>query len=323
MKRLLFLFITTLIPLYVTETLTRARPVSLPQTVVLPTPKAQVKPIALPTQPVRLRPTPTSPLMKEVFKQRAEEAALRNIVPKQPAPTPQVQQKPIPQPIPKRQIKQPISPNVTPITKQSVAVAVANTIHIINQTKNDLGLYIITTDNQLEHIQNLDAATVMTSVSIPERSSKIYVQDINHCAPISLTNGLQAITITNQDNWSQIYTMQPLIPQYENYVLIYNGSLKQQQAFLELTMPSNSWVSSLFEKAQKLSISKTMQPQTIYIIEIPKLFDTHSSGNPKPINPTSINFSVSTLSAQSSFPIMLNTNNNFMITQQNSLIQSN
>ena len=304
MKRLLFLYLTT--------TLTMCMALQIP------TPGRE---LLKETPTINLSGTPTTNPTAAFGEQTpaitAEQAARKTKTPTNPI-TKQQQTRQNPTPAPQNQ--------PSPIPHQPVGVATM--LDIINETNQSLTLYALNANNQSQKIMDLNPTTaVANSVTIPSGAIAIYVNSPTTCPPTSLNNDLKAITITpQQTNGIQQYKINPLIPQYNNYIFVYNGSTMPQTALLEITLPRIG-IAGFFLSDKKVYITRILDPQSSSIIEIPELSHMDSSNNIIAIVPTNIQFeiprnaSIPDNSNNKQFTITPTDHNSFVITPQNDLIQ--
>jgi len=204
------------------------------------------------------------------------------------------------------------------------AAAGTRMLDVINSTGNTLALFIMDNQNRT-HQENLDAGTLITSVVIPNAAVSVFVQNRAACSPISLINGLKAIVVTPQTTGIQNYAIQPLVPQYDNDILVYNGSPTQQLVLLEIDMPSTGlagYLPSFLVAAKKLTFSKQLEPQEFRLIEIPNItshVDTHNT--PTVIVPEAIRLNVPS-SNTGVYTLTTGEHNSFVITAENNLVPS-
>lgn len=272
----------------------------------------------IPGTPNGLRPTPVNPLAALRNQQAATRRAAAQAARPQQAPAFQVAQ--FQQQQPQNAPGQPQQALAQVGVPQQSAANPA-TINVINQTGQDITLRGLNAANQPINIQNLDGNTTATRAIIPQGVVNIFVQSTNNCTPIPIANGLKAITIANQN--AGRYVIQPLIPQYENYIFIYNGSPNQQVAYVQLTIPRNTLFSSVFGGTENITISKTLDPLTTHLIEIPTLarLNANDGSNVTEITPQRIqlltpgtnNITLRTINNPSA-------HNSFVITQANDLV---
>ncbi len=226
----------------------------------------------------------------------------------------------------------PATPNAAPAPMSSPArarIPVAATGHsmidVINTTGNELELFIQDGAGG-RHQKTLTAGTILTSMQIPNTAQSAYVQNTNTCAPISIINGLKGIVINPDSTGLKNYEITPLIPTYENYVLVYNQSPFQQLMVLEIALPSSGLIGYLpgfLGGTHTVKITKQLAPQETGLIEIPK-FTTHIDNHytPTVITPTSVTLSIPSSIDENTYTINTNEHDSFVITHNNNLIAS-
>lgn len=214
-----------------------------------------------------------------------------------------------------------ISPAFTTPLLSSPSVHTRTSLDVINNTGDELQLYVLNSRNQPRPIQTIPAANGITTVSIPTEAVAVYVQDTTACQPLFLGNSIQGIIITPSTTISTQYTLQLLTPTFNNnYIMIYNQSTNQNTAILQLIIPNTHWYS--LASSQIRTFSKILQPGETYLMEIPNITTIHSDGSITTNTPTQINFSIPGTTTSTPFPINTSTYNSFVITHDNNLIQN-
>ena len=160
-------------------------------------------------------------------------------------------------------------------TKRSVDMGILSSIDVVNQTFSPLTLYGIS-NNTSQVLAQLPGGRKTPAQTVKTKGVEfIYVESTSASTPISIANGIQAITISQKSDFGAFtYTLKPLIPEYGNHVLIYNGSTTSQTARLTLNNSSlwksvKAFFSASSSNAQQINLIYTIAPNTTYVCAIP------------------------------------------------------
>jgi hypothetical protein len=208
-------------------------------------------------------------------------------------------------------------------TKRSVSLGIQPVIDVVNQTNRSLTLYGVSATKTQVLTQLPGGTTPVQTVTIPAGVESIYVESASASTPVSLANGIQAIAVLQKSEFGALtYTLKPLIPQYGNHILIYNGSTTSQTARLTLDN-STVWTSvkAFFSASpsspQQVNLIYTIEPDTTYTCVIPPFADATTLS---PIAVSTAKFGIK----NGDTPITIKTadHNTFVITPNGILVQS-
>lgn len=207
--------------------------------------------------------------------------------------------------------------------KRAVKLGISPIIDVINETGKPLTLYGLDNGNAQKLMVLAAHGTPVQTVNIPIGVEFIYVESTKACTPVSLVNGLQALTIvTKNDIGSFSYTINPLVPQYGNHIFVYNSSKDPQTVVLAIENKSTidnlkSFLGLSSSSSKTMSLVHTIPAQTSYVFSVPPVAKTNSL---TPITISSVKFG--TTNMKKPITVTPSLHNTFVIAPNGKLIQS-